>query len=122
MNIVRPVMLIMVVANVLNVIVCAIFIAWLRLGIEGAAIAMLLNSLSPPVLCLVYIWKSGVFAGAPSRRKGIVCTVRTVLTGPTAFTCTAGRLSVQTCGTAGQPRRSWTGAPLSAWPFRAWSW
>ena len=63
MNIVKPVLLVMMVANVLNVFFCYIFIAKLRMGIEGAGIAMVLNSLSPPVLCGLYIWKSGVFAG-----------------------------------------------------------
>lgn len=73
MNIVKPVLLIMMVANVLNVFFCYIFIAKFRMGIEGAGIAMVLNSLSPPVLCGLYIWKSGVFAG---KFRGMIYIVR----------------------------------------------
>lgn len=63
MNIVKPMLLVMAAANVCNVIFCVIFIAKLRMGVDGAALAMVLTGVCQVAFCFIYILKSKVYAG-----------------------------------------------------------
>lgn len=74
MGVVKPFVLVMLAANILNIPFCALFIVHLRLGADGAAICLVLMGINLAGFCLVYIVRSGVYKGGVrfgiARRNG----------------------------------------------------
>jgi Na+-driven multidrug efflux pump len=63
MGIVKPILMAMAIANVLNIPICAFFISYLDLGIDGAAISLVLMGVNMVLLCAFYINRSGLVKG-----------------------------------------------------------
>lgn len=68
MGVVKPFLMVMFAANVINLPVCAFFILYMRLGVDGAAISLVIMGLNLSVLSLVYIVRSGVYRGTKRER------------------------------------------------------
>eukprot|EP00045_Choanoeca_perplexa_P012358 m.134720 g.134720 ORF g.134720 m.134720 type:complete len:656 (+) comp15977_c0_seq3:71-2038(+) len=60
MNIVKPALYIGLVVNILNIPLCWLLIASLRLGVVGAAVCQVLCAWLMALGTLVYIWRSGI--------------------------------------------------------------
>ena len=63
MGVVKPILIAMAIANVLNVAICFLFISYLQLGVDGAAIALVLMGFNMVALCACYIYRSGLAKG-----------------------------------------------------------
>lgn len=70
MGVVKPFVLVMLAANVINVPLCALFIVYLGMGADGAAICLVLMGLNLFGFCFAYIVRSGVYKGKQDDGKG----------------------------------------------------